>query len=116
MSDLQANCRLWFFAEGSAGVFGDGKVRLLREIDRCGSLRQAALALDVSYRKAWGDLNKAESCLGRQLIVRRRGGRDGGQTRLTEDGRRWIDAYEQFSGAVRQHIQNEYERHLRPLL
>ena len=116
MTELAANCRLWLYASGHDGVFGDGKVRLLREIERCGSLRQAALALGISYRKAWGDLNKAESCLGQQLIVRSRGGRDGGQTQLTDLGRRWIEAYEQFSGAVRQHLDNEYERHLRPLL
>jgi len=104
------------FADGHNGVFGDGKVRLLREIERCGSLRQAALALGVSYRKAWGDLNKAESCLGQQLIVRSRGGRDGGQTQLTEVGRRWIEAYEGFSGSVRSHLDDAFNQHLRPLL
>ncbi len=30
--ELRPNCRLWMYAHGTAGVFGDGKYRLLHAI------------------------------------------------------------------------------------
>lgn len=115
MLDLQANCRLWLYCAEHPGVFGDGKVRLLQEIDRCGCLRQAARNLEVSYRKAWGDVKKAEECLGVQLIERSRGGKAGGQSILTSEGRRWIEAYLAFVQAVRTHVEVEFAKHVQPL-
>lgn len=113
---LHPNCRLWLFCEQRTGVFGDGKVRLLKEIEQSGSLRQAALHLGISYRKAWGDLKKAEACLGVRLIERSRGGITGGQSLLTEDGRRWVEAWTVFSNAVRNHMNDEFAARLQPLL
>ncbi|MBS1197178.1 MAG: LysR family transcriptional regulator [Proteobacteria bacterium] len=116
MPDLRPNCRLWLFCEEHSGVFGDGKVRLLQEIDRCGCLRQAARNLEISYRKAWGDLKKAEECLGVQLIERSRGGKSGGQSLLTDDGRRWIEAYAAFLKALHAHMDEDFAAHMQPLL
>ncbi len=116
VDELHPNCRLWLYCAQHPGVFGDGKVRLLKEIERCGCLRQAAEALQVSYRKAWGDLKKAEECLGVPLIERSRGGKAGGQTVLTEEGRRWIAAYTAFEQAVRQHLDEDFAKYMKPLL
>ncbi len=116
MPDLRPNCRLWLYCAEHPGVFGDGKVRLLQEIDRCGCLRQAARHLEVSYRKAWGDVKKAEECLGVQLIERSRGGKAGGQSILTAEGRRWIEAYSAFVEAVRRHVDAEFAKHMQVLL
>ena len=80
--ELIPKFKLWFSTADSEGVFGDGKWRLLKAIDDKGSLKKAAESLGISYRKAWGDLKKAESCLGTRLIEKIRGGKDGGKTIL----------------------------------
>lgn len=100
MNKLKANCRIWLYSADAPGVFGDGKVRLLTEIVATGSLRKAAANLGISYRKAWSDLAKAESCLGIDLIIRKRGGAAGGSTQLTSQGLQVIAAYKKFQAHV----------------
>lgn len=63
MKRLNARCKLWFSSKDAEGVFGDGKWRLLEAIDRTGSLSAASESLRISYRKAWGDLKKAQDNL-----------------------------------------------------
>lgn len=58
---------LWFETEDGV-VFGMGRLLLLREVERCGSLKAAAQNLGMSYRGAWGKLRKTEELLGRELI------------------------------------------------
>ena len=91
-------------------MFGGGKCRLLNSVETTGSLRAASDALHISYRKAWGDLKKAQDALGVVLIERHRGGRRGGRTALTEQGRRWLQAYSRFRRDVEAAVQVSFEK------
>lgn len=108
MVDLHANFRLWIYSDCREGVFGDGKVRLLRAIDEHGSLQEAAKALKISYRKAWGDLKKSEKCLNQALIEKTRGGPGGGRTLLTEHGRKVVKGFDRFRENIKQHLEGEF--------
>jgi molybdate transport system regulatory protein len=113
---LHPRFKLWVSSDQAEGVFGDGKWRLLGAIARGGSLMAAAESLGMSYRKAWGDLQKAERCLGVDLLVKHRGGVGGGRTTLTENGRRWLAAYSRFRREMEQVMAEAYDRHIGPLL
>ena len=63
---LHPGFRLWLSAEDESSPFGQGRWQLLQAIEREGSLRAAAEDLEISYRKAWGDLKAAEIAPGRQ--------------------------------------------------
>ena len=105
---MEPRIKLWFSGPGTEGVFGDGKWRLLQAIDREGSLRAATEALQISYRKAWGDLRKAEEYLGVRFVERRRGGAGGGEAYLTEDGRAWVAAYTRLRAKVEAAVEREF--------
>jgi molybdate transport system regulatory protein len=107
---LKPRVKLWLNGEEVDGAFGDGKYRLLRSIEATGSLRAASESLHISYRKAWGDLKKAQNALGVVLIDRHRGGNRGGRTVLTEQGKRWLDAYSHFRREVETAVQASFER------
>lgn len=63
--------RLHLWLETDDGVlFGMGRLMLLREISRQGSLKAAASKLGMSYRGAWGKIKKTEELLGTALIAR----------------------------------------------
>lgn len=94
--DLMPKFKMWFSTADTEGVFGDGKWRLLQAIEQKGSLKKAAESSGISYRKAWGDLKKAEAGLGVKFVEKNRGGKDGGRTVLTDEGRKWIHSYAQF--------------------
>jgi molybdate transport system regulatory protein len=49
-------------------VIGLGRMLLLREVQRLGSLNKAAKALGMSYRAAWGRLKTSEEMLGASLV------------------------------------------------
>jgi tungstate transport system substrate-binding protein len=72
------------------GVPGRELLRLLEEISASGSLSRAADRAGLSYRYAWGLLNRAEAALGKGLVTRRAGGAAGGGSVLTGEGARLL--------------------------
>ena len=116
MEKLKPRLKLWFDNDGVSGVFGDGKWRLLKAIEDTESLSAASRSLRISYRKAWGDLKKAQDALGTALVQKQRGGSAGGKTVLTEDGRRWIEAYALFRRDVETTVERAFEKRIEGLL
>jgi len=74
-------------------AFGPGKARLLELIELTGSIRQAAAAMDMSYRRAWLLLREIEALAKVPVIAARTGGKKGGGTVLTPEGRALVDCY-----------------------
>lgn len=60
---------------------------LLRAIDNCGSINQAAKQLGLSYKSAWMLIERANNKSPRTLISSETGGSKGGGTCLTDAGR-----------------------------
>ena len=77
-------------------VMGLGRDKLLREIEKTGSISKAAKAVGMSYKKAWSFLKTMENRLGIKLVETRRGGRGGGGTRLTEEARKLLSEFEKI--------------------
>ncbi len=109
VADLRPKMKLWLSSGEEEGVFGDGKWRLLEAIDREGSLKAATDALGISYRKAWGDLRRAEEALGIRFTEKHRGGSEGGESHLTEEGKRWLTAYGRFRSSVEKAIADAFD-------
>lgn len=93
-SNVHVEYKIWIKAEDGTSILGDDKFLLLKTIKEHGSLKMASEKMHISYRKAWGDLKNCEALLGFSLIDKHRGGADGGSTKLTEEGIRFINLYE----------------------
>lgn len=93
---VRIHYKIWLESAHGEGIMGDGKWRLLQSIDEKGSLSAAANSLGISYRKAWGDIKKAENLLSSVLINKYRGGASGGASTLTEYGKKWLALYKSF--------------------
>jgi molybdate transport repressor ModE-like protein len=65
-------------------------------VEKTGSLRAAAAEMEMSYSKASKILKQAESVLGFSLTARVAGGKDGGGSILTLEGRQWLLQYEAY--------------------
>jgi len=85
--------RIDFDRESSVGP---GKIALLEQIERCGSLSQAARNLNMSYRRAWQLLDSLNSCFVEPVVLTAKGGRGGGEATLTLLGERLIHVYRAF--------------------
>lgn len=73
--------------------FGPGICELLERIDETGSIQAAARQMEMSYTKAWKILNRAEKEMGVSLITRVNGGRNGGSSTLTDEGKKAISTF-----------------------
>lgn len=116
MKNLKARFKLWLSSKDAEGAFGDGKWRLLKEIDKKGSLNAASKNLKISYRKAWGDLKKAQKALGVDLVEKQRGGTLGGKTILTQQGKEWVRAYAEFRSDIEKTVEKAYKKHFAGLI
>jgi molybdate transport system regulatory protein len=74
-------------------AIGPGKVRLLELVDETGSIRGAAAAMDMSYRRAWLLLQEIEDIIGEPAVATQTGGAKGGGTALTRRGRAMLESY-----------------------
>ncbi len=109
LQKIEPGIKLWLSLAGQ-GIFGHGKWQLLDAINRKGSLQAAADSLGISYRKAWGDLRKAERTLGVLFLERHRGGSEGGESHLTEEGRKWLKEYGRFHDEVEKGVKRAHAR------
>jgi len=100
MKNVIPGMKLWIASEDGEGFFGEGKYRLLSYVQSKGSLSAAAKELNMSYRKAWGDIRKAEEGFGVRLIEKTRGGSGGGSATLTEEGVEIMNMYSEFKEAA----------------
>ena len=95
----EVRVKIWF-VEGGMHIFGAGLARLLEQMSRCGTLREAAERAKMSYRHAWGLIRNAEKHYGKPLVIPRPGGVGGGQSGLSEHGRYLLNAYQCVSEQV----------------
>jgi molybdate transport system regulatory protein len=114
--EIAPGVKLFLTGGGSEGVFGDGKWRLLESVNEEGSIRKAAEKLGRGYRKAWGDIKRTESALGRRIVRKTRGGPSGGTTELTEFGRELLERWRSYRDTVNSGMKDAYADHLEVFL
>lgn len=95
MEQFAPRQKLWLERDGKL-VMSDYRLRLLRLIAETGSLAQAAAAMGLSYRRAWGKVKELEANLGLQLVQSEVGGAGGGHTVLSREAVELVAAYGRF--------------------
>ncbi|MCQ8184866.1 winged helix-turn-helix domain-containing protein [Parvularcula maris] len=76
------------------GRIGPGKVALMRALREAGSLRRAAEALGMSYRRVWKLTEELNTAAGFTVVEKAAGGEGGGGARLSERGAELLSACE----------------------
>ena len=96
---MKAVTRIVFLDEQDQKFFGEGPCRLLKAVEQTGSLHGAAASMGMAYSKAFRLLKNAETALGYSLTTRVVGGKNGGGSRLTAEGKEWLSRYEAYRDA-----------------
>ncbi|RFS17733.1 winged helix-turn-helix domain-containing protein [Emticicia sp. C21] len=96
---MERNVRIslshWIFIDDTK-FFGPGRVQLLENIEKTGSIVKAAQEMEMSYKKAW-DMVVALNTLGKSpYVVTHKGGQKGGGAELTETGKQVLAAYKKL--------------------
>jgi molybdate transport system regulatory protein len=106
----QCKSKLWMEKDGRK-VFGDGPWDILQRVKRTGSLRQAAVEINMSYSQAWRLIRMLERNLGFPLLKRKAGGPGGGYSSLTPEAARLTAAYGNFRRETGQSIDALFKRY-----
>ncbi|MBO5557041.1 MAG: NTP transferase domain-containing protein [Oscillospiraceae bacterium] len=81
--------------------FDEKTAMLLSLVDETRSVRSACQRMQISYSGGWNIIRALESQLHFPLLERSQGGASGGESRLTDRGRRLLDSYLRFSEQLR---------------
>ena len=91
----------------------DRRIDVLRHIQDCGSISEAARRVGISYKAAWQALDTLSNLAGVELVQRSVGGRGGGGAQLTADALLLLEAANAMGQAREQlHVQLEHARQL----
>lgn len=106
---MKVKSKVWIEAGGEV-VAGDGKIDLLERIAKRGSIQKAAEEVGMSYRHAWGFLQKMEKRGGIKLVQTQVGGREGGGAKLTPPGKEFLKQYSAFRKGLDEYIEDKFKR------
>lgn len=94
-TQFKYNGTLWIEIDGEP-VFGPGRVELLERIMQTGSIRQAAIQMEMSYRQAWQMIDHMNSHFSEPVLISQRGGKGGGNAQVTAKGMQAIKQFKNF--------------------
>lgn len=98
-----------YISDDVGSVFGPGVLKLLRGIQDTGSVKEAASDMKLSYSKALKILKKAEKYLGFEVVEKYRGGDGGGESVVTEEGKRLIESYDMLCNEVDRALESGFK-------
>jgi molybdate transport system regulatory protein len=89
--------KVFLVSSGSEKSFcGPGMIALLIAIKETGNVRQACETMGMSYSKGWKLLKRLEAWLGFPVVIRRQGGKGGGEAYLTDKGQAFLKKHQVF--------------------
>jgi molybdate transport system regulatory protein len=87
--------KIWIEDMEGNVVFGLGRYRILKLIDRLGSMHAAAKELQMSYRAVWMRIRTSEERIGKPLVVR-----EGKGSKLTPFGDNLLKQFKRLQTIV----------------
>lgn len=80
-------------------LMGMGKKELLEKIKQTGSIKAAAIEMQISYRHAWEMIKKMNTISEFPLVIKNTGGSSGGGSVVTKEGDELIACYNKLNVA-----------------
>jgi molybdate transport system regulatory protein len=105
---MEIKAKLYLVDTEGEKFMGIGVLWLLKEVDRQGSLRAAAVELGISYSKAYAMVRNLEKQTGIPVLVRRRGGAEHEGSSLTAFGKRFLVLYDTFQQEAKLQLEKPF--------
>jgi len=100
-----------FTLESNVSICRDGEiflgaiqVRLLKQIMLDGSIHAASKNLKMSYQHAWHLIDKVNQLSPLPVVIRQKGGRDGGGCTISPYGKRLMNLYDKKENDLRKFL------------
>lgn len=106
---MELKTKLYLIDEEGEKFMGIGVLWLLQGVKKHGSLRKAAAAMDISYSKAFGMVKRLEETLGKEVLVRQKGGQAREGAYLTTFAESFVILYDEFQQKAKAAVTEPYE-------
>ena len=104
--EFSIKSRIWINSEN--GTFlGEGRIELLKQIGKTGSISKAAKSMKMSYKKAWELVSSMNTQFHEPLVVGSTGGLNGGGSVLSETGKEIILLFTKLNERNKTFLKNE---------
>ncbi|CCE09093.1 putative transcriptional regulatory protein, LysR family [Bradyrhizobium sp. STM 3843] len=91
----------------SGDRIGPGKITLLENISRHGSISAAGRAMDMSYKRAWDLVDELNRVCRQPVVERQTGGKNGGGAALTPFGEALVARYRRIEHTAASAVKKE---------
>ena len=92
---------------GKERFFGPGRVELLQQIEKTGSINKAAREMNMSYKKAWEMVNALNTQAARPFVITQTGGENGGGSVITAEAKQLILYHQQMRQRFMEFLEKE---------
>ena len=106
---MEIRAKINLVDERGEPFMGPGVLYVLQRIREYKSINRAAEDLSLSYVKALHLLNRLEADLGKQVLVRKRGGNERGGSELTPLGEKFTSEYGRLEKRVQSLVEREFK-------
>jgi len=107
--EYKIKSRIWIEIDGNV-LLGEGRVRLLKAIEKTGSLSKAAKSINISYKKAWTLIDAVNKSAKKPVTETCIGGKGGGGATLTSYGKNLVKAFEDINKNCWKHLDTQIEK------
>ena len=106
---MELNVRITISKDASIPFMGPGPARLLEKIREYNSINLAASSMNLSYVKALKMLNRLEKNLDKPLLIRTKGGKNRGGTKVTPYGEKYLENFRKLQKKITTSAQKEFD-------
>jgi molybdate transport system regulatory protein len=110
---MKLKSKIWLEHEGKL-IFGLGKCGILKAVAKYGSLNTAAKKLGMSYRSVWSHINAVEKRFGRALLIKTKGGKNGGGARLTPFADKLVERFVKIETDIKKYADKKWGQFIFP--
>ncbi len=89
MAKLQLRSNQWIVDDNDNIIIGKGRMEILENIEKTGSINQAAKIMKMSYKAVWSKIKATEKHLNTSIVHADR--KEG--TRLSKEGKELLEKY-----------------------
>lgn len=107
----EMTCQIKLTLNREKRFYGPGTAQLLKMIEKTQSVKAAAHTMNISYSKALQMIRTMERGLGFKVVEKKQGGAGGGESFLTEEGRKFASKYAKFNAEVGECVREIYKKY-----
>jgi len=108
-NDINVRFRMWIDVKNSP-YLGLGRIILLENIIKHGSITKGAEAINMSYRKAWQLIEDMNKLSRKPLVIKKIGGKHGGGAEVTNEGKKTIHNFYKLQKDVEEYVKERISK------